>query len=130
VDVVKSRVDLNRGRTNLDLQHQISSMMKKNVAIKEEMLVTGIASSMVEFFRDVYYGLGVWKILAGEELVHHIPLVLKVGLISLFSLSIVVSTHKTAQAIKEKTKKGTLLWGLIILALMGVMVGVSCLFAH
>jgi hypothetical protein len=100
------------------------------VTIQEEMLVTGIAASMVEFFLVLYYGLGVWKMLAGEEVVHRIPLGLKGGLILLFSLSVVLGTHKTAKALKEKTRKGVLLWGLVIIVLIAVMAGTSVLFAH
>jgi hypothetical protein len=30
----------------------------------------GMAAAMVEFFLVLHYGLGVWKILEGEEVVH------------------------------------------------------------
>ncbi|MEW6595108.1 MAG: hypothetical protein AB1413_09590 [Thermodesulfobacteriota bacterium] len=130
IDVMKSRIDLANSRTNLDLQQQIGSLMHQNVAIQEEALTMGTAATLVEFFVVLYYGLGVWKMLAGEEVVHHIPVWLKAGLIVGFSLAVVVGTHKAAEALKEKTFRGSLAWGLVILLLIAAMVGVSMWFAH
>lgn len=130
IDVMKSRVDLANSRTNLDLQQQLGSLMHQNVAIQEESLIMGIAATMVEFFVVLYYGLGVWKMLAGEEVVHHIPVSLKAGLIVGFSLAVVAGTHKAAKALKEKTFKETLAWSVIILTLVAIMAAVSILYAH
>ncbi|MBN2719600.1 MAG: hypothetical protein JXR72_00710 [Proteobacteria bacterium] len=130
VDVIKSRVDLNRSRTNLELQQQISSMMRQNIHIQEEMQVAGVAASLIEFFVVLYYGLGVWKTLAGEELMHNIPPALTGALISLFSLSVVIGTHKTAKALKEKSTRPVLLWGVIVLGMLGALVWVTGLYAH
>ena len=90
----------------------------------------GIAATMVEFFVVLYYGLGVWKMLAGEEVVHHIPVLLKGGLIVVFSLAVVVGTHKVAKAVKNKNIKETLAGGIIILLLIAVMAAVSTFYAH
>jgi|GEM_PF-2333390 len=130
VDVIKSRVDLNRSRTNLELQQQISSMMRQNIHIQEEMQVAGVAASLIEFFVVLYYGLGVWKTLAGEELMHNIPPGLTGTLISFFSLSVVIGTHKTAKALKEKSTRPVLLWAVIVLAMLGALVWVTALYAH
>lgn len=130
VDVIKSRVDLNRSRTNLELQQQISSMMRQNIHIQEEMQLAGVAASLIEFFVVLYYGLGVWKTLAGEELMHRIHPALTLALISLFSLSVVIGTHKTAKALKEKSTRPVLLWGVIVLAMLGALVWVTGLYAH
>ena len=130
IDVMKSRVDLVNSRTTLGLQQQLGSLMHQNVTIQEETLVMGMAATMVEFFVVLYYGLGVWKMLAGEEVVHHIPVLLKSGLIVGFSLAVVAGTHKAAQAIKEKTIKGVLVWGGIMLAMIALMAGASTLYGH
>ena len=130
IDVMKSRVDLANSRTNLELQQQLGALMHQNVTIQEESLIMGIAATMVEFFVVLYYGLGVWKMLAGEEVVHHIPVLLKAGLIVGFSLAVVAGTHKAAKAIKEKTFQGTLGWGLVIVSLVVAMVLVSIFYGH
>ena len=106
------------------------SLMTQNVHMQEEALVMGTAASMVEFFLVLYYGLGVWNILAGEELMHHIPLALKGALIVLFSLAVVAGTHKAAKAVKEKTYKGVIFWGLVILAMIALMTGISRYYLH
>jgi hypothetical protein len=130
IDVMKSRIDLANSRSTLGLQQQLGSLMRQNVIIQEEGLIMGIAATMVEFFVVLYYGLGVWKMLAGEEVVHHIPVLLKGGLIVVFSLAVVVGTHKAAKAIKNKNIKETLAGGIIILLLIAVMAAVSAFYAH
>jgi len=130
VDVIKSRVDLTRSRTNLELQHQISSLMVQNIHIQEEMQVTGVAASLIEFFVVVYYGLGVWKTLAGEELMHHIPIALTGVMITLFSLSVAIGTHKSAKALKEKTIRPVLFWGVLVLGMLAAIVGVTSFYGH
>ncbi|MEJ2031558.1 MAG: hypothetical protein P8Y63_00620 [Deltaproteobacteria bacterium] len=130
IEVVKSRVDLGRSRTNLDLQKQISSLMHQNVHIQEEARAMGVAASMIEFFLVLFYGLGVWKMLAGEELVRRIPLALRSVIAVLFSLAVVGGTHGAAKAVQEKTARWILIWGLAIGAMIAVAIWVSILSAH
>ena len=64
IDVIKSRIELARSRTSLIMQ--------------EEALNMAIAASFVEFFLVLYYGLQIWKTLAGK-IFSQIPLPLSRG---------------------------------------------------
>jgi hypothetical protein len=129
IDVMKSRVDLVNSGTNLGLQKQLSSLMHQNVTIQEEALVMASAATMVEFFIVLYYGFGVWKTLAGEQIMQHIPVLLKAGLMVGFSLAVVVGTHKAAKAIKEKEPKNILASAFVIVLFIAAMAWVSLLFS-
>jgi len=128
IEVIKTRVELARGRESVGLQEKITSLMRQNVLLQEESLSVAIAASFVEFFIVLYYGLNVWKTLSGEEAFHSIPLSLKSGLIVLLSLLVVIGTHKSAKAIKENRYGGILPWALALVGVIVLMAAASAFY--
>ena len=115
IDVIKSRIELARSRTSLIMQ--------------EEALNMAIAASFVEFFLVLYYGLQIWKTLAGK-IFSQIPLPLIAVLIAVFSIAVVAGTHRIAKALKGGRTKDVYLWGVLILSLAALIVVVSLIYSY
>jgi hypothetical protein len=115
IDVLKIRVELARSRASLIMQ--------------EESLTLAVAASLVEFILVLYYGLQIWKTLSGNVF-YEIPVYLSAGLVVVFSLVAVVSTHRGAKAIKGGKTRDLIFWGFLLLGLVAIGVAMSLFYAH
>lgn len=115
LDVIKGRIELARSRASLIMQ--------------EESLTLAVAASLVEFFLVLYYGLQIWKTMAGKVF-NEIPVYLSAGLGVAFSTAAVAGTHRAAKALKDGKPRDLLLWGVLLLGLVSLAVIVSLLYAH
>jgi hypothetical protein len=128
IDVVHTRVALMRSGESLLLQRQTKGLLDQNILLQEEAISLQAAASFIEFILVFFYSLEAWKALAGEK-IHEVPVFGQFGLVFAFAFSVVLATHFSAQALRQKKKVSfkLLLAVLLALAVIGLMAGVTYL---
>ncbi len=116
IDIVDTKVGLQRGKESLTLQQQTQHLQEEGTSMQ-------MATSMIEFVLVFFYSLESWEILTSHEIFVLIPVVLKVGLIGSFAFMAVVATHFLAMSWREnwKLNKGVLISFII---LVGILVSI------
>ncbi len=113
IDIVDTRVGLQRGKESLTLQQQTQHLQEEGTSMQ-------MATSMIEFVLVFFYSLESWEILTSHEVFVLIPVVLKVGLIGTWAFMAVIATHFLALSWREnwKLNKGVIISFAILIAIL------------
>lgn len=96
IDVVRTQVELLRGKTGLAIQEQTRELLQERLALQA-------AASFVEFVVVFYYALVAWKTLTPHEVFDSIPGFYKFGTVLLFAGSAVLVTHAIAYGYRQES---------------------------
>lgn len=109
IEVVRTRIDLERSRESFLLQ-------REGVSVQA-------AAGLIELFVVWFYTLEAWELLASREVFEHIPILLRLGTDVMFAISAVAFTHFTAKLLqKEKSNPGLIIAGFGIIISLAFMV--------
>jgi cation transport ATPase len=113
IDIVDTKVGLQRGKESLTLQQQTQHLQEEGTSMQ-------MATSMIEFVLVFFYSLESWEILSSHEVFTLIPVILKIGLIGSFAFMAVVATHFLAMSWREhwKLNKGVVISFAILVAIL------------
>ncbi len=113
IDIVDTKVGLQRGKESLILQKQTQHLAEEGTSMQ-------MATSMIEFVLVFFYSLESWEILSSHEVFALIPVVLKVGLIGSWAFMAVIATHFLAMTWREnwKLNKGVVISFAILIAIL------------
>jgi hypothetical protein len=113
IDIVDTKVGLQRGKESLALQQQTQHLQEEGTSMQ-------MATSMIEFVLVFFYSLESWEILTSHEVFVLIPVVLKIGLIGSWAFMAVIATHFLAMSWREnwKLNKGVVISFAILIAIL------------
>ncbi|MFX1465188.1 MAG: light-harvesting protein [Promethearchaeota archaeon] len=113
IDIVDTKVGLQRGKESLTLQQQTQHLQEEGTSMQ-------MATSMIEFVLVFFYSLESWEILSSHDVFVLIPVVLKVGLIGSWAFMAVIATHFLALSWREnwKLNKGVVISFAILIAIL------------
>ncbi len=109
IEVVRTRIDLERSRESFLLQ-------REGVSVQA-------AAGLIELFIVWFYTLEAWELLASKEVFEHIPILLRLGIDVVFAVSVVALTHFTAKLLqKEKPNPGLFIAGFGVITSLVLMI--------
>ena len=113
IDIVDTKVGLQRGKESLTLQQQTQHLQEEGTSMQ-------MATSMIEFVLVFFYSLESWEILTSHDIFVLIPVPLKVGLIGSWAFMAVIATHFLALSWREnwKLNKGVIISFAILVAIL------------
>ncbi|MHA2061674.1 MAG: light-harvesting protein [Candidatus Sifarchaeia archaeon] len=113
IDIVDTKVGLQRGKESLTLQQQTQHLQEEGTSMQ-------MATSMIEFVLVFFYSLESWEILSSHAIFELIPVVIKIGLIGSWAFMAVIATHFLALSWREnwKLNKGVIISFAILIAIL------------
>ena len=124
IDIVDTKVGLQRGKESLTLQQQTQHLQEEGTSMQ-------MATSMIEFVLVFFYSLESWEILSSHAIFALIPVVLKVGLIGSWAFMAVIATHFLALSWREnwKLNKGVIISFAILIAILVSVILITQFYA-